>query len=120
MEAFAGGLLGISAVIHFLPVSGVLGSGRLEALYGVAVTEPNTLLAMRHRAILFGVLGGLLVAAIIEPGLFWPAVIATGVADLAFLVLALGTDTSSRMKRVVIADVISLVALAGASVLALL
>ena len=110
-------LLAVSAVIHFLPVTGVLGAARLEALYGVPLDEPNTLLAMRHRAVLFGVLGGLLVAAILEPSLFWAAVIATGVADVAFLVLALGTETNAKMKRVVVADVISIGCLAGAAAL---
>lgn len=120
MQALAGGLLGVSAVIHFLPVSGVLGATRLQALYGAPIQDPNTLVAMRHRAVLFGVLGGLLVAAIIEPSLFWAAVVATGVADLAFLALALGQDLSREMKRVVIADVVSLASLLGAAVLALL
>ncbi len=63
------------------------GRRRLEALYGVDIEDPNLLLAMRHRAVLFGLLGGLLLAAIALEQLFWPAVILTALADLSFAVL---------------------------------
>lgn len=112
-----GGLLGVSALIHILPLSGVLGRERLKALYGVAIDDPTTLLAMRHRAVLFGCLGAFLVAAIFVAELRIAAVVTVGLADLGFLVLALATPGKHpAMKKVVIADVVSLVVLAGALV----
>ena len=50
-------LLVIVGIIHLLPVSGVLGAERLSALYGLSFQEPNIAILMRHRAVLFGLLG---------------------------------------------------------------
>ena len=50
-------MLAVVAVIHLLPLSGVLGAGRLAALYGLPFDEPNLAILMRHRAVLFGLLG---------------------------------------------------------------
>ena len=49
-------LLMIVAVIHLLPLSGVLSANRLTALYGISFDEPNLEILMRHRAVLFGLL----------------------------------------------------------------
>ena len=52
-----------AAVINLGPVLGVLSAGQLEAAYGVKLDDPNLVILMRHRALLFGVVGGLLVVA---------------------------------------------------------
>ncbi|XLY87847.1 hypothetical protein ACK8QS_20175 [Ectopseudomonas mendocina] len=62
-------LLLVAGVIHLLPLVGMLGSERLNALYGIALDEPNLQILMRHRAVLFGLLGALLVAAAFLPAL---------------------------------------------------
>lgn len=108
-------LLGIAAFIHVLPLSGVLGAARLEALYGVPIDEPNLLLAMRHRAVMFGALGGFLVAAMAVPTLRPGAIVVTLVCDAAFMMLALQTEgLNPKMRRVLVADVISVACLAAA------
>lgn len=43
-------MLVVVAVIHLLPLSGVLGPARLNALYGISFDEPNLEILMRHRA----------------------------------------------------------------------
>ena len=59
-------MLVIVAIIHLLPLSGVFGSERLTSLYGISFDEPDIAILMRHRAVLFGLLGlFLLVAAFI-------------------------------------------------------
>ena len=57
MEKIVTGLLVLVSIIHLLPLSGVLGSERLEILYGTSFSEPNLEILMRHRAVLFGLLG---------------------------------------------------------------
>ena len=55
-----------SSCINLLPVLGVLGSKKLSQLYGVTITEMNQEMMMKHRAILFGIVGSILGVAIVH------------------------------------------------------
>jgi hypothetical protein len=57
----------VAGIIHVLPLSGVLGPERLTALYGLDFAEPNLVILMRHRAVLLGILGIVLIAAAFRP-----------------------------------------------------
>ena len=64
MEKVVTGLLILVGIIHLLPVSGVLGVERLAVLYGITLEEPNLEILMRHRSVLFGLLGLFLLSLI--------------------------------------------------------
>ena len=106
-------LLLIVALIHIIPISGVLGASQLEALYGVELSEHGDLtLLMRHRAILFGILGGFFAYAAFVPGLQPLAFVAASVSVVSFLVLAAGVETiAPAIRTVIIADVVALLCL---------
>lgn len=105
-------LLIVAGVIHLLPLSGVLGAERLAALYGVAFQEPNLLLLMRSRAVLFGLLGGLLVYAAFRQPLQPIALTGGLLSVLAFLLLAWSTPGyNEALRRVVLADWLALICL---------
>jgi hypothetical protein len=57
----------IAGIIHLLPIPGVLGAAKLGRLYGITVSDPNTAILLQHRAVLFGVLGVLMLSAIPFP-----------------------------------------------------
>ena len=57
VERAISGLLLVVAVIHLLPIAGFVGVDRLGSLYGIEITDRNLEIMMRHRAILFGILG---------------------------------------------------------------
>ena len=110
------GALGVVALIHLLPVIGVLGRARLEDLYAVPISGPNLEILMRHRAVLFGGLGVLLVWAIFDPALRSAALVCGLISVVSFLALALKVGHSNAaLRRVVIADIIALIALAIAA-----
>ena len=104
--------LGVVAIIHLLPMMGLLGVDRLESLYGVPIDDPNLAILMRHRAVLFGIVGSLLLYAAVVPQ-FQPHAFVVGyVSVLSFLVLAWSTGGgNSQIHRVVVADVVALVCL---------
>lgn len=78
----------IAGLIHLLPLAGVLGADRLYALYGVTIGDPAVLLLMRHRAVLFGLLGAFCTAAAFLPRLQAGALLMALGSVLSFLVLA--------------------------------
>ncbi|MBA4286742.1 MAG: phosphopantetheine adenylyltransferase [Xanthomonadaceae bacterium] len=105
------GLL-IAAIIHLLPLAGVLGGARLERLYGIPVDEPNLDILLRHRAVLFGLLGLLLLTAAFLPTLRPPALIAGIVSAASFLVIVARVGMpNAAIARVVTADWVALCSL---------
>ena len=107
----------VVGVIHLLPLTGVLGRGQLESLYGTDISDPNLLLLMRHRAVLFGLLGAFLVYAAVTPAFHPAALILAAGSVVSFLGLAqaLGAHTP-QVRRVVTADLVALALLVAAAV----
>lgn len=118
MEKAVSGLLILVGIIHLLPVTGVFGPDRLSSLYGLTLHEPNIVILMRHRAVLFGLLGLFLVYAAFRPTLQPMAFFAGFVSVISFIGIAWSVgDFNGALKRVVIADVVAVIALAVAGVL---
>lgn len=111
-------LLALVAIIHFLPLSGVLSAERLAALYGLSFHEKNLEILMRHRAVLFGLLGLFLMYAAFQPSLQPLAFIVGFVSVLSFMGLAwLVGDYNAAIRKVVVADAVALASLSLAVVL---
>ncbi|MBM7062398.1 phosphopantetheine adenylyltransferase [Pseudomonas sp. UL073] len=112
MERLLCVLLLIAGIIHLLPLSGVLGAERLAALYGLDFREPNLLLLMRSRAVLFGLLGALLVYAAFQRSLQPLAILGGLLSVSSFLLLAwLSPGYNEALRRVVLADWVALACL---------
>ena len=105
-------MLTVVGIIHLLPLTGVLGVPRLQALYGVTITDPNLEILTRHRAVLFGVLGAFLIYAAFRPGLQLAALITGAVSVISFLVIAgMIGGYNAGIARVVTADIVAVVCL---------
>ena len=118
MEKVVTGLLVLVGIIHLLPVSGVLGVERLASLYGISFGEPNLEILMRHRAVLFGLLGLFLLYAAFQPSLRVLAIIAGFVSVVSFIAIAWSVGGyNEAIRKVVIADIIAIVALVAAGVI---
>ena len=115
MQIIAKTLFLIVSVINLVPVSGVLSANYLEKLYGVAFVDPNLVVLMRHRAVLFGIVGGLLVVAAFRPSLR-PLGLAAGlISMLSFVLIAcLVGDYNAQIRSAVIIDLVASALLAGA------
>jgi hypothetical protein len=106
-----------AGVINLLPVAGLMGSETLQKLYGMAFDEPSLRILMRHRALLFGLLGGALWIAAFVPS--WQPMLATTalISMLGFVAIALlEGGGNAAIQRVVWADVLASVVLAAALV----
>lgn len=112
MHTLISAMLIVTGIIHLMPVTGVLGSARLNALYGLPFDEPNLAILMRHRAALFGLLGLFFVASAFQPAWQGLALVAGLISVLSFLWLAWSVGGCNlRIRRVVIADLVALACL---------
>ena len=104
-------------IIHILPLSGVLSATRLFDLYGISFDDPNLEILMRHRAVLFGLLGMFLLSSAFLPNLQLAALITGFVSVVSFLYLAYSVGGyNDQVNRIVIADKAALVCLLVGSI----
>lgn len=109
----AAGLV-VAALIHLLPVAGVLGPATLTRLYGVPVVDANTAILLQHRAVLFGVLGLFMLCAAAMPPLRLAALVVGLASAASFLLVARWVGGyNAAIGRVVTADVLASAALAA-------
>ena len=105
-------MLVVAGLIHLLPLSGVLGSERLASLYGLSFSESNLAILMRHRAVLFGLLGVFLILAAFRPIFRTVAFIAGLISVVSFLWIAAAVGSyNEQIRRIVTADIVAFVCL---------
>ena len=108
-------MLALVALIHLAPLAGLLGVARMEAAYGVQIAGPDLGVLMRHRAVMFGLLGGFMLLAMfvraLQPWALGLALLSAG----AFVLLAWSTPGhNANLARVALVDVFAvLLALTG-------
>lgn len=102
-------------LINLYPVIGVLSAERLNSLYGIALEDLNLIILMRHRAVLFGLLGGFMIFAAFKPAWQTLACWAGLASMLAFVAIAYSTGGYGQaVGRVVSADLYASIGLAAA------
>lgn len=110
-------VLVLVALIHALPIVGVLGANQVARLYGIAAPDPDVELLLRHRAVLFGLLAAFLAYAAIRPLLHRAALAAGFVSVVSFLVLShLVGPYNTALATVVRVDWIALALLVAGAV----
>lgn len=89
------GLFLIAGLINFVPLAGVFGDQIIASAYGIDVASAELSLLLRHRAILFGIVGGLLLVAAFRPPLRPTATVCGFVSMVSFagLYLFIGPAT---------------------------
>ena len=106
-------MLIVVGIIHLIPITGVTGVARLNSLYGIFIDNPDLSILMRHRAVLFGLLGLFLIYAAFRPSLQLLALIGGAASVVSFLVLAYSTGSfNEELKRVFVADLVAAACLA--------
>jgi len=112
MRYLVSAMLVIVAIIHLLPLSGAVGSERLASLYGISFDEPNIAILMRHRAVLFGLLGLFMLFAAFAPRFQVAAFVLGFVSVVSILWLASSVGGyNAAVGRIVTADIVALVCL---------
>ena len=107
MKKFVIGALLIAGAINLYPVVGVVSVDQLEKLYGVSLNNGDLVILMRHRAILFGLLGTFLIFSAFRSSVQTLACIAGLVSMISFIVLAYASGQfGEALNKAVVADAI--------------
>jgi hypothetical protein len=110
-------MLIVAGIIHVLPLPGLMGAAHLERLYGLAFNDPNLLIMMRHRALLFAMLGAFMIYAAFRAELVPLAIIGGLISAAAFIGLAWSVGGyNAAVARIVVADLIAVGCLVVAAV----
>ncbi len=111
-------LICFAGLINFAPLIGALSRNRIERLYEITVEDDNYEVLLRHRAVLFGIVGTLMIVSAFDASLR-PAGYAAGFAAmLGYLVLtALVPNHNTNIRRVAIVDIIATAALLTAALI---
>jgi hypothetical protein len=99
-------LLLVVALINFAPVLGVISVAKLTQFYQTPIDGNDLAILMRHRAVLFGIVGGFMLCAVFRPELRHWAIAAGFVNMLSFVALAWATgDYGAGIRKVMMIDI---------------
>ena len=105
MNRLVSALFLLVAAVNLAPASGLLSGDLIARAYGIAVPEGDLLILLRHRALLFAIVGGLLLAAVFRPALRTTAAVCGLVSMLGFVALSGGHGPS--LRSIVIIDLVA-------------
>ena len=110
----------IAGLVNFAPITGMLSADMLASAYGITAPDGDLLILLRHRALLFGIVGGLLLVAAFRRHLQPAAIVAGMVSMIGFIALVLmDGGHGDKLQRLVLIDIGAVVALALAAFLRL-
>ncbi|GLR72213.1 hypothetical protein [Agaribacter marinus] len=105
----------IVGLINFLPLTGILSAQNLESAYGVELNTNELIILMRHRALLFGIIGSFVIYAAFYTFYQTIAMVMAGISMIGFVILAhLTGEYNANINNVITADYIGIAILAVA------
>jgi hypothetical protein len=113
MELIFRATLFLAGLINIAPAFLAFAPERIKRSYGIDVPNANYELLLRHRAVLFGLVGGLMIVSAITKKYYELATGAGLVSMVSFIVLYLliGKEINTELKRVMQIDVVATVVL---------
>jgi hypothetical protein len=104
-------LVGVG-LINFYPLIGVISAEQISTLYGIDPASVDTVILLRHRAVLFGLLGGFIIYSASNRALRKLACISGLVSMLAYIALmATSTGYGESIVRIALIDAFACVGL---------
>ncbi len=105
-------LIFLIGLINFLPVLAMFSLEQLSQAYAVDIVGNDLEVLMRHRALLFGILGGFVFFSLFKPIYRMPALIMTGLSMIGFLILVWTIGgVNSALIQITVIDFIGLLCL---------
>lgn len=111
-ENIISALILIAGVINFVPVIGIASKSKLEKLYGITIADDNTEILMRHRAVMFGLLGGFMIYAALSQTLQVWAISGGLISMITFIIFSrAASGYTNHIRKIVKADILGIICL---------
>lgn len=99
-------------IVNAYPMVAAVFPTMLGSLYGIEITDANLLVLLRHRAVMLGIVGGLLIIAAFDARLYTLAVVAGLVSMLTYVLIAWQVGGyNASIGRVGVIDIVAIIAL---------
>ena len=105
--------LGLAGVVNLLPATLLFLPRNMAKSYGIAVPDGNYELLLRHRAVLFGIVGGLMLYSTLTRKYYAVSTVIGLVSMVSFVALYYLIDKpiNAELKRVMMIDSLAIVVL---------
>ncbi len=108
----------IVGLINLLPIVGVASGATLAKLYGIDEPSGDLLILLRHRALMLGLVGGMLICAALVPQLQPAAMVIGLLSMLGFVALTFGVgEAGAAINRVAWIDILASIGLVAVALL---
>jgi len=102
----------IVGLINFVPLAGILSVDKLISAYSISLEGNDIAILMRHRALLFGILGGFIIFSAFKPLYQTAAMIMAGISMIGFALLAVTIGGyNDAIAKVLLFDIVGIVIL---------
>jgi len=103
----------ISGLINFIPSTLAFLPSKIGESYGINIPDQNFELLFRHRAILFGIVGGIMIYSAISKKNYFLAALIGFVSMISFVILSflVGGEINPELGRVVLIDYVGIAVL---------
>jgi len=102
-------LLILVGLINFFPVLGVVSAGQLAGFYDVSINDSNLLILLKHRALLFGLVGGLMLYSAFRPEVRTVAIVMGLTSMLGFVFFTMQSgEYNESLKQVMLIDIFAI------------
>ncbi|GAB5412639.1 MAG: hypothetical protein Cons2KO_02420 [Congregibacter sp.] len=99
----------VVGIINVLPVVGLFYPSNMTGAYGIEINTSELELLLRHRAMLFGIIGGFALISLALPQFRVSALLLAGISMLGFVLLVWGSPgISPQISRIAMIDLIGL------------
>lgn len=94
----------IVGLINFAPLAAIVSASAVESAYQVTLPGDDLAILMRHRALLFGIVGGFVLLSALRPALRRQAMIMAAISMLGFAVLMRTGEPNAALAKVLVVD----------------
>lgn len=107
MESIFRIILGLAGIVNVLPVLIAFFPQKIPASYGLEVDGPDMELLLRHRAVLFGIVGGYMIVSAMVGDFYSSATLMGMISMLSFILLyvIIPGEINSALKKVMKIDI---------------